>query len=174
MERLRSPAPIEAVQTVFAERGMTAPTEVIDFYTWHDGTDIDHDPVPSGQLWFTPEYVFLPLMHAAAEYDERVASEGYWDPSWWPLLADGVGTYRVAVCFNEPNVSAPVVEYHREINQEAVIHASLSRLVVTVLAAFDEGALTVDRDQMLDLDVDRYFDEIGPRLNPGVPYWSED
>lgn len=168
---LRPPAPVEAVQTVFAQRALIAPREVIDFYSWHDGTELD-GVTPSKFIWWVPPYTFQPLMAAAAEYDERMAGDGYWEASWWPLLSDGHGGYNNAVCFDEPNVSAPVMEYLAETNEEAVVHASLSRLMATLHAAIDVRAMFLTEDRGLTLDDDRYYEEIGPRLNPGVPFWA--
>lgn len=138
LRRLRDPAPEEAVRTALADRGLIAPAELIDFYGWNDGTAFEGS-LPGRRLWFTPPYSFPPLMAAAQKHDRRMASvEAYWDASWWPLLEDAAATYLSAVCLDEPDVSAPVVEYWTETGDEGVGHASLSDFLATTVVELKE------------------------------------
>ena len=172
VSRLRPGASSESVRATLAHRGMQAPEELVELYSWHDGTETTPE-LRGSLLWFTPPYFFASLATSAQMYDELMAAPGRWDASWWPIAFDNAGSYLNAVCFDEPNTVAPVLEYWTETHEEAVIHVSLERWIATLKAGMASGAIHVAADGGLDVDDAQYLDEIGPALNPGVPFWHE-
>jgi hypothetical protein len=99
------------VRSVLAAAGFPAPREVIDWFTWHNGSLVPH---ASGFYTAPPTYLPLALEAAVREYDirregahqlaadivgaglpERENPDFHWEPTWFHIALAGAQALTV-------------------------------------------------------------------------------
>lgn len=168
LELLRPGIRPERVGAALAGVGLPPNDDLAALYAWHDGTDTSRGATLD-DLHLFPGFYLLSLHDAVANYrsfreDER------WTEGWMPLFANGGGDfYVVEVCAAQ---DSSVRHFRIDESERPVEFGSLSALLQTLAASFDEGVFYVDRDGYLEMD-DQAFAALAATLNPTVDWWHD-
>lgn len=166
IRRLQPALTPDEIQRRLADIGLVAPQDVIELYSWHNGTRVEPGTYLDS-VHFFPGFSFLSLDDAVRHYvafrdDER------WDRGWLPIFANGGGDFYAVVACSP----FPVVGFLIDQREHPVEYESLDAMVSTLSESFDQGAFFVDQRGYLESD-DRRHAEIARRNNPSVALWSE-
>ncbi len=141
VELFRPPLKPAEIRSRINKLGLTAPDELVTWYSWHDGSEAGP--------WLTPQFGFAPLTYA--EYSYRSASLGSerweWNPGWLHVMAPNVG---LGVACDGPNEQPPMVahvspdEGGSQPSQSDGWVLSLCTPVTWWLEAIESGAYTYD------------------------------
>ncbi len=185
---LRPGLPAERVRQALAAEGLSAHQEIVDWYGWHDGTELAGGAstvtLPPPRLWVfnLAEAVaerralveFAAQMSADIRHDDPDAGPEYpliladywWRPTWLPI-ARGGGSDRLAIDLSVDD--APGLRYWAadspDLAQELAA-PSLTALVAHWIAALESGACEWDtggEHHHWRVDRDRL-----PPLPPGI------
>jgi SMI1/KNR4 family protein SUKH-1 len=143
--------------------------EFVELYKWRNGVSVGEAGEDAS---FFEYHHFLPLDEALDGFQVSypIMKEFYELTDWVQAFQDPAGDgYGLS---GGPQVAdqAPVV-FLFEGEGVQVVFESLTTMMETVRAAFDEGAMTWQDDQ---LDTDFFaWGEIAHRLNPGIKYWRD-
>jgi cell wall assembly regulator SMI1 len=146
----------ERVVSRFAELGLSPPGELVDLYTWHDGTDQSAWGADRGEpagLFLAPFVLFPPLAEAASDYREIMdslrhleqeedyrsgAARGseFWRPEWFPILQADAWRHAVT-CQGESRGSIVSVFLQAPIHDEAF--GSIGEMATSIAERFESG-----------------------------------
>jgi cell wall assembly regulator SMI1 len=145
------------------------PREFVDLYRWRDGAG---GSGPAASLSFFEFHQFLPFDAALSNFQASypIMQQFYELADWVMVFQDAAGDGYGVLGGPAPAEAAPVT-YLFEGEGVQVVFDSLSRMIATVAAAFDEGVFTWSRGE-LHCDYERWG-EVAHRLNPGIAYWRD-
>ncbi|NER00510.1 MAG: hypothetical protein F6K30_28070 [Cyanothece sp. SIO2G6] len=175
--------PREQVISMFSDRSLPCPNEILDLYTWRNGTSSGF----SSFYGLPPEFYFMPLEEVMAIYDEyntpdnlvclNTIDTDYGPDNIQNALADiGIDEnhrmihlvdaqesqfYSVVITAE----STYVFLYMDEGDQKDLCFQSLTSMMQTIGASYQEGAYTIREDGGLALDP-ALFKQIWERYNP--------
>ena len=151
--RLQPPATSAAVADVESYLGFPLPTELRQWWGWHNGTDVKpHELAVKGSIG--PSYKFLATdravrfsreLRTGAEEDEPEDPDSLWASSWIAIGSQG----RVACeCNIHRDAPVPVldVDYHKTSKPGAVVADSLGEMVRWWIEALESGAWRYDEE----------------------------
>jgi cell wall assembly regulator SMI1 len=149
------------VRATLERLGLTCSDELVSLYEWHDGTDATSGAILD-DLHLFPGFYLLTLADAAATY-EAFEDDPRWDRSWFPILANGGGDFFTVVC----DEFGGVVRFRIEDSEHPVEYSSISKLLETIAAAFENGVFYVDDRGYLEMH-DDVFAALASRLDGDV------
>lgn len=144
--------------------------EFIELYRWHNG--VRSGGQEDKDESFLEYHRFLPLEEAIATFQISypIMKEFYELTDWVQVFQDPAGDGYGLSGGRETTPQAPVV-FLFEGEGVKVVFQSLTRMMETVAAAFEEGAMTWD-DGVLETDFFAWG-EVAHRLNPEIQYWHD-
>ncbi len=147
--------------------------EFVELYKWHNGVPLSDNEEEEDDDSFFEYHRFLPLDEALDVFQESypIMREFYDLSDWVQVFQDPAGDGYGISGGAEMKAESPVV-FLFEGEGVQVVFDSLARMMETVAAAFDEGAMTWQEEGALDTDFFAWG-EIAHRLNPGIRYWRD-
>lgn len=143
--------------------------EFIELYKWHNGTALGDEGEDTS---FFEYHRFLPLEDAMLVFRETYAitKEFYDLTDWVQVFQDPAGDGYGLSGGPEVQDRAPVV-FLFEGEGVRVVFDSLEKMMETVVAAFKEGAMGWEDDQ---LETDFFgWGRVAHRINPNIKYWRD-
>jgi hypothetical protein len=169
------------VTAAFEPLGLLPPDELIDWWSWHDGTDIPHPPgfdmaQQAGNsligCWFHMGVDDALLLNRGVR--ETYAEIGYDYPSgWFPFLSFGGTPVLCVDCEPPAGASRPLYLLDGAVGEPPSDQpakprfGSIRDFVTTVITLFERGLTLPSKTEPGQIDVDRR------RLDPDLPqnYW---
>jgi len=135
-------------------------------YGWHDGTVTDEGTLVDDIQMF-PGFYQLTLEEATVNY-RTFLPDSRWSQGWLPIFANGGGDF----CVIDLSLSGVGVIRHFRIDEvyHPVEFLSLTDMMCTIAAGFEEELFYVDNRGYLEMDDDRFYD-LAEAMNPNVDYW---
>ena len=143
--------------------------EFVELYKWHNGTAAG---VAGDDASFFEYHAFLPLEEALSNFEISypIMKEFYELTDWVEVFTDPAGDGYGLSGGKEMIESAPVVFLFEGEGVKPVFD-SLTKMMETVAAAFEEGMMTWQDNQ---LETDFFgWGEVAHRLNPEIKYWRD-
>lgn len=165
LEALRAPASPETVRQALESVALPPSVELESIYAWRDGVDSEAKEI--GDLVLFPGFYLCSTEEAVANYRAFVASDR-WSIGWYPLFADGGGDFLYVDLTDGGRVSRFEIQYP----EQELEYESISDLVSTIRAGYDEGIFYLDADNYLDMDDDE-FRSVARRMNPTIEWWMD-
>lgn len=133
-------------------------------YSWRNGTQTTD--VTIDEIAIFPGFYLLSLEDAVITYRTMAVAGPRWDAVWLPVFADGGGDYYVVELGGQS--SGWVRHFQIDELEHPYEFRSLTEMVVTLAAAFDQNVFIVDSDGYLEMN-DLRFVELVAELNPEMP-----
>lgn len=157
-----------AILAEFADLPCQPTEELIQLWAWHNGTEA----VVSPFIWY---HNFLSVEAAITEYKWLTKNPLIrWRENWIPIF-EFEGEWYFVVCYEEIKPASPVGYYFLEDTETHYTYLSLTRMLETSAAWFNQNAVTWDKEQEGMMDDIRQVFEIHQALNEGAqfPYYVE-
>lgn len=156
------------IDAAFNQVGIEPTKELVELYTWRNGSPVE-EGTPLDDVQIIPGYHFLSLKDAISCY-LAMKDDSRWNPSWFPVFANGGGDFYAVDLSQSDGDSAPVVGFILgEIEQE-IEYQSLTTMLLTFSECFEKGIVFKTEDGYLEMDDDQQA-EIATRNNPEVEFW---
>jgi cell wall assembly regulator SMI1 len=165
--------------------------ELKELYLLANGAD--SKGLPSGKTGLIPIHDFMDLSSCIVaynnytelkdDYNRRLANEemdafynyntGYIPgPKLFPFLTDGGGNHYW-VDLNEGHEYYGMIYWTNTFGDPpAYTYASLTAMLQTILACYEQGIISLDANGYLDCDYDKER-EVAKKLNPDISYWDD-
>lgn len=133
---------------------LTASEELINLYSWRNGTEI----VPgkaADDFYFFPGYYFVELSEAVDEYLARNITS-FWNDKWFPIFSNNAGDFYVAELSLPEKTATPIVEILIGETVELVRFHSLVGMIETLAECFKSKIFFVGDHGYLDMDDEKY------------------
>ena len=157
-----------SILTAFSNLPCQPTEESIQLWTWHNGTQYSSVPF----IWY---HDFLSVEDAISEYRQLASNPLIgWGKNWIPVFSFQDEWYFVE-CYEEARVASPVGYLFLENTEVYYTYLSLTRMLETAAAWFDQGAVFWDNESWgLGDDIKEVF-AIHQKLNEGAhfPYHVE-
>ncbi len=121
-----------------------------------------------GDIALFPGFYLLNPVDAARDY-QSISSDPRWALSWWPVFANGGGDFY-AIDFAR---SGAVRHFRIDEEDQPIEFGSINAMLATLASAYVEGAIYVNENGYLAFN-DEHFALIAARLNPDVPWWTDE
>jgi cell wall assembly regulator SMI1 len=161
IELLRPGTTAQRVTETLERTGLSCANDLVSLYEWHDGTDATTGATLD-DLHLFPGYYLLTLDDAAANY-KAFKNDERWDRDWFPILANGGGDFYAVVCSEGGQDRGRVLHFRLEDTDRSVEFSSVSQLLATLAAGYDEGVFFVDDRGYLEMQ-DTLFAALAKRL----------
>lgn len=150
--------PADRIRTLTASFPPQLEPDLVELYSWHDGTSDSEWGVPE----LFPGGTFLGLEQSIAQYQirvetaRRVASPDHadelYDPSWFPLFLDAGGNLHVSA--TQPRALAGSIWFVPldEPELRYTVASSLSKFIALIIELFERGAYVVESDGTVNAD----------------------
>lgn len=122
-----------------------------------------------GLVYLLPGYFLLSLEDALATYDE-LSHRDDWPLGAVPILADGGGYFFLVQTDLSPASSGQVIWYMYDESESPVAYESVTDLLVTIAAGYEQDVFVLDKDRYLEMDSHRFWD-LAATLNPSADVW---
>lgn len=156
------------IETAFKQVGLEPTKELVELYTWRNGSPVE-EGTPLDDVQIIPGYHYLNLKDAISCY-LAMKDDSRWNPSWFPVFANGGGDFYAVDLSQSDGDSAPIVGFILgEIEQE-IEYQSLATMLLTFSECFKKGIVFKTADGYLEMDDDQQA-EIALRNNPEVEFW---
>tara|TARA_Y100000033_G_C2751569_1_gene114132 strand:+ start:717 stop:1298 length:582 start_codon:yes stop_codon:yes gene_type:complete len=157
------------IDAAFNQVGIEPTKELVELYTWRNGSPVE-EGTPLDDVQVIPGYHFLSLKDAISCY-LAMKDDSRWNPSWFPVFANGGGDFYAVDLSQSDGDSAPVVGFILgEIEQE-IEYQSLTTMLLTFSECFEKGVVFKTKDGYLEMDDDQQA-KIATRNNPEVEFWQ--
>ena len=157
-----------SILAAFSDLHCQPTEELIQLWTWHNGTQ--YSPVPL--IWY---HDFLSVEDAISEYKQLTLNPLIvWGKNWIPIFSFQ-GEWYFVECYEEARVASPVGYLFLENTEVYYTYLSLTRMLETAAAWFQQGAVFWDNESWgLGDDIKEVF-AIHQKLNEGAhfPYHVE-
>lgn len=167
---LRPGLSVDAIRVALARQGLQPFDDLVQLYSWHDGTDVSTGAV-LGDLWLVPGFYLSTLDEALRNHAAFTSSSG-WPASWLPILANGGGDFLVVDASPASQTGGSVRHFRIEEAEHPVEYPGIADMVVTFEAAFRQGAFFVDSAGDLEMN-DEAYASLAASLNPSVRWWAD-
>jgi len=158
----------EEIERSFKRAGLEPTKELVELYKWRNGTPVEEGTMLD-DVQIIPGYHFLSLKDAISSY-LAMKDDNRWNPSWFPVFANGGGDFYAVDLSQSDGESAPIVGFILgEIEQE-IEYQSLTTMLLTFSECFEKGVVFKTEDGYLEMDDDQQA-EIAMRNNPEVEFW---
>lgn len=163
---LREPATAPEVRGRLSHFGLEPTSDLLELYSWHDGTDVGKArSLDEAQLF--PGFYMLALDDACVNL-QSFRGDARWGAGWLPIFANGGGDFYVVDLVDLGQVR----HFRLEQSEHPVEFESVGAMATTIAAAFSDGVFFVDEDGYLEMD-DESFAELAARVNPRVQWWTD-
>lgn len=162
----RNGVPPEKVRELLRNSDLAAHADLIDLYSWHDGSS-DVNVRRLGDMYFFPGVYFLSLSEALSNYRTFLANQR-WRPGWLPLFADGGGDF-IFIDLSATGDSELRRFYLEEVDSPTQ-YRDLCGMLMTIDAAYRDGVFFLDSEGYLEMD-DEAYAQLAKRMNPSVEWW---
>jgi len=152
----------------FADLPCQPTEELIRLWTWHNGSKDVLTPF----IWY---HNFLPAEKAKSEYQWLIQNPLVgWRENWIPVF-ELEGEWYFVECYEEIKPASPVGHSYLEDTETYYVYLSLSRMLETSAAYFEQNAVTWDKENEGMAEEIRQIFEIHQILNEGAqfPYHVE-
>jgi hypothetical protein len=143
--------------------------EFVELYKWRNGMDTGGLRDDNSLFEY---HAFLPLDEALSNFEISypIMKEFYELTDWIQVFADAAGDGYGLSGAEQVVERAPVV-FLFEGEGVQVVFESLTKMMETVAASFEQGVMTWDEGQ---LEIDFFgWGEVAHRLNPEIKYWRD-
>jgi len=158
----------DSIHTAFSDLGCQPTNELIQLWEWHNGTQY----TPVSFIWY---HDFLSLEDALSEYKYLTSNPLItWNKNWIPVFTFE-GEWYFVECYEEARIASPVGYSFLEDTEVYYTYVSLTRMMETSAAYYDQGAVFWDSESWgLGDDIKEVF-SIHQTMNEGAhfPYHVE-
>lgn len=137
------------IEGVFYKLGLDAPKELIDLYSYCDGTATSEQDI-IGKIVFFPGYYWMDLDLALEEY-EAISKIDRWKRDWVPIFANGGGDFYAIICDRKSPFFGEIVGFMIGDSCQIVEYKSLLSMMEIIAECYDEGAFFPD-GEFLEID----------------------
>jgi len=145
-EKRRAGLSPELVETMINQVNLVAPSELIDLYTYCDGTSTREGDV-LGDIQFFPGFYWMNLDHALDVY-RAISKSDEWRQDWLPVFANGGGDFYAVICDNQSPYFGEILGFVLGEPEQIVDFKSLFALFETIAQSFDEGAFFFSNERL--------------------------
>jgi hypothetical protein len=145
------------------------PDEFIELYMWRNGI-----PARSPEwVSFIEDHEFICLEQAIDFFQETypIMQHYYENSDWVMTFHDGGGDGYGSSAVTEGGSAAPVVLLAQG-DGVNVVFKSLAQMMKTMVASFEAGAFSFEKDEGLDTDFHK-LGEVAHKMNPDIHYWTQ-
>ena len=162
--------PRNEIQDRLGREGFMLPVEAQRIYACKNGTRVQEGDLLD-ELHFFPGFYLMSLEDAIASY-KAFQVDDRWDQSWYPIFANGGGDFYAIVCSQEETDSGPVLGFIIGEHQQDIEYESLTTMLETIEACYDQGVFYLSDKGHLDAD-DLAQAQIAKRCNPSIDLYNE-
>lgn len=157
-----------AILEAFAELPCQPTEELLQLWEWHNGTQPVHSPF----IWY---HNFLSVEAAIAEYKSLTKNPLIpWREEWLPIF-EFEGEWYFVECYQDIKPASPVGYYFLEDTETYYTYLSLTRMIETSAAYFEQNGVVWDQDEGGMVEEIRHVFDIHQTFNDGAqfPYHVE-
>ncbi len=161
----------EEIFKVGYELGIQFTQDVIDLYTWRNGTKNPNEK-RIGEMTLFSNGIFSSIEESKGVYEYYTVKWGIWPKGYFPIFGSGGGDYLLLNLNKDDKTSDMILIYSPPILlsvKPVTIYDSLHNLVDSVIKCYDAGAYYFSNN-MLESGVDLEF-KICSENNPKSEYW---
>jgi len=158
----------EKIEESFKETGLEPTKELIELYKWRNGTQIKEGAMLD-DVQIIPGFHFLSLQDGINSY-LAMKDDTSWNPSWFPIFANGGGDfYGVDLSQSDGNL-APIVGFILTQKEQEVEYQNLTAMLLTFKECFERDIVFKTKEGYLEMDDDKQG-EIAMKNNPKIEFW---
>jgi hypothetical protein len=153
----------EDIRIQFQDIPLHSADELIELYSWRNGTkSVAGDMLDD--LHFFPGFFLMPLDRAIRTYRSFALCET-WNPSWFPVFANGGGDFYAVQLSDKSAKTSEIVGFMLgEVRQEVEFESLLS-MARTISACYDAGIYYVTDKGYLEADYEASM-AVARQFNP--------
>jgi len=154
---------------LFEQAELTPTTELVELYQWRNGTKIDPGTILD-DVQLIPGFHFLSLEDSVSSY-LSFKNDKRWNPSWFPIFANGGGDFYVVDLSQSNGKEAPIIGFILNEPVQEVEYQCLTTMLLTFCECFKKNIVFRTDDGYLEMD-DNEQAKVALRYNPDVKFWQ--
>ena len=165
---LQPPLKVEVIKEKLSRINIEPSDELIEFYSWRNGTSIKENPLID-DIHFFPGYYILSLEDAIEDY-LLFEDHPQWSKDWLPIFANGGGDFYAVDLSLQTKKESPLIDFLLGEPEHDIEFSSITNMFKTILECFKQNAIFRTEEGYLERDTSEYI-RIAQKLNSDIDYW---
>lgn len=152
----------------FENIGLVPSPEIIDLYTWHNGTNII-EGTKLDYIQFIPGFHLLSLEDAIYQYN-LVKEDQRWNKSWFPFMANGGGDFYNIDLTMSNKLTTPIVGFILGELAQEIEYENMTSMMKTFYICYEKKIIYCSNQGYLDMN-DQEYAKIALKINSNIKFW---